>query len=116
MVSRGVVLLRGRGRSCAPFPAPARQVRACGAPAHGLPTPFTAGIRRHPPGPEGPGCGNGSVKADQAELVIGREGDDPASERSGAAMFLGEESRYPHQRVTPDLLEAQGRVPVTEEP
>ena len=31
--------------------------RACGSPAHGSPTSFTAGIRCHPPGPEGPGCG-----------------------------------------------------------
>jgi hypothetical protein len=91
-------------------------IRACGSPAHGLPTPFTAGIRHHPPGPERPGCDNGSVKADQSELIIGREGDNPASERSGAAMLLREEPRNPHQRVTPDLLEAQSRVPISEEP
>jgi len=36
--------------------------RACGSPAHGLPTPFTAGIRLLPPGLVGPGCHNGSVQ------------------------------------------------------
>ena len=43
--------------------------RACGSPAHGSPTSFTAGIRCHPPGPEGPGCSNNSIKADQPEAV-----------------------------------------------
>jgi len=43
--------------------------RACGSPAHGSPTSFTAGIRCHPPGPKGPGRGDESVKADQAEVV-----------------------------------------------
>ena len=38
-------------------------IRACGSPAHGLPTPFTAGIRLPPPGLEGPGRDDGSVKA-----------------------------------------------------
>jgi hypothetical protein len=32
--------------------------RACGFPAHGSPTPFTAGIRSPPPVPEGPGGDN----------------------------------------------------------
>jgi hypothetical protein len=43
--------------------------RACGSPAHGSPTSFTAGIRHYPPGPEGPGCDDGSVQGDQAELI-----------------------------------------------
>ena len=34
----------------APFPVPAASNRACGSPAHGSPTPFTAGIRLSPPG------------------------------------------------------------------
>ena len=37
-------------------------------PAHGSPTSFTAGIRSVPPGPEGPGCGDGPIKVDQAEV------------------------------------------------
>ena len=43
--------------------------RACGSPAHGSPTSFTAGIRSSPPGPVGPGGDDDSIKADQAELV-----------------------------------------------
>ncbi len=43
--------------------------RACGSPAHGSPTSFTAGVRCHPPGPEGSGCGDGPIKADQAQVV-----------------------------------------------
>ncbi|SBW18603.1 hypothetical protein FDG2_0736 [Candidatus Protofrankia californiensis] len=34
-----------RWRVTAPFPAPSRRFRACGSPAHGSPTSFTAGIR-----------------------------------------------------------------------
>jgi hypothetical protein len=45
------------------LPAPATSNRACGSPAHGLPTPFTAGIRFLPPGLVGPGCDHGSVRA-----------------------------------------------------
>ncbi|WP_163513263.1 hypothetical protein [Fodinicola acaciae] len=43
--------------------------RACGSPAHGSPTPFTAGIRRCPPVPEGSGCDNSSIKTDQPKVV-----------------------------------------------
>jgi hypothetical protein len=41
--------------------------RACGSPAHGLPTFFTGGIRF--PGPEGPGRDDDPIKVDQAQLV-----------------------------------------------
>jgi len=44
----------------APFPVPATSNRACGSPAHGSPTPFTAGIRPSPPVPEGPGIDDDS--------------------------------------------------------
>jgi len=44
----------------APFPAPAASNRACGSPAHGSPTPFTAGIRPCPPVPEGSGVDDDS--------------------------------------------------------
>jgi len=53
----------------APFPAPASSNRACGSPAHGSPTSFTAGIRLSPPVPAGSGGNNDSVEIDQAELV-----------------------------------------------
>src|SRR2546429_8697286 len=36
--------------------APPGAPRACGSPAHGFPTPFTAGIRSFPPGLVRPGC------------------------------------------------------------
>src|SRR4051794_33229672 len=44
-------------------------IRACGSPAHGLPTPFTASIRSLPPGLAGPGRDDDSVEVDQAVLV-----------------------------------------------
>jgi hypothetical protein len=50
--------------------------RACGSPAHGSPTSFTAGIRLAPPVPVGSGDDDDSVKADQAELVGRLEGND----------------------------------------
>lgn len=46
------------------------------------------------------GSDNGSVKADQAELMVGREGDNPAAERSGTVMLLGDEPRQPHYRTS----------------
>jgi hypothetical protein len=50
---------RGRSSSC-PWPgcsvsSSRPSIRACGSPAHGLPTPFTGGIRLVPPGLAGPG-------------------------------------------------------------
>ena len=52
--------------------------RACGSPAHGSPTSFTAGIRLSPPGPVGPGRDDGSVEADQARA--GRASGRPPSQ------------------------------------
>ena len=64
----------------APFPAPAASNRACGSPAHGSPTPFTAGIRPFPPGSrKGLGATTIPDKADQAELVRGLEATAPTS-------------------------------------
>ena len=57
-----------------PVSSPRPSNRACGSPAHGSPTSFTAGIRRDPPGPEGSGCGDGSCQVDQAQVVRGGEG------------------------------------------
>jgi hypothetical protein len=45
-------------------------------------------------------CDNGSVKADQADLIAGSEGDNPAAERSGTVMLLGDEPRQPHYRIS----------------
>jgi len=64
----GCALSQARGRVVT-APAPATSNRACGSPAHGSPTPFTAGIRSFPPGLSGPGCDNDSTQADQAALV-----------------------------------------------
>ena len=61
----------GAVRRVPPVSSPRPSNRACGSPAHGSPTSFTAGIRCHPPGPSGPGCFHGSVKTDQPELVRG---------------------------------------------
>ena len=69
----------------APFPAPAASNRACGSPAHGSPTPFTAGIRPCPPVPEGPGVDDDSRQGDQSELVRGLEGDHRPAELPGPA-------------------------------
>ena len=52
-----------------PFPAPATSNRACGFPAHGSPTSFTAGIRPCPPVPEGTRSDDGSTEPDQGVLV-----------------------------------------------
>jgi hypothetical protein len=49
------------------FPPAATSIRACGSPAHGSPTFFTAGIRLAPPGPAGPGCDDSSSERDQAQ-------------------------------------------------
>src|SRR5664280_1266615 len=88
--------------------------RACGSPAHGSPTSFTAGIRRHPPGPEGSGWGNGPDQVDQPELVWRGEGHDPPPEGSAAAVTLGEEYRHPHPGVPADLVEVVGGVAIPE--
>ena len=64
----------------APFPVPAASNRACGSPAHGSPTPFTAGIRLSPPVPEGPGVDDDSRQGDQPELVRGLVGNDRPAE------------------------------------
>src|SRR2546426_6021485 len=97
-------------RFLAPFPAPATSIRACGSPAHGSPTPFTAGIRFLPPGLVSPGCDNDSVQADQAALVRRQVGDHGHAEAPSAFVSLPDKQRQPFQRVLPDLVEADGRV------
>lgn len=51
-----------RGQVVAP-PAPATSNRACGSPAHGSPTPFTARVRLLPPGLVGSGCDDGPISS-----------------------------------------------------
>ena len=63
----------GSGTGAVPWPwsvsSPRPSNRACGSPAHGLPTFFTGGVRPCPPVPEGSGRDDGSVEADQAQVV-----------------------------------------------
>jgi len=63
-----------------------------------LPTPFTVAVRHHAPGPKWPRHDDGSIKADQAELIDRGKGNNLAAERSGTVMLLGEEPRQPHYR------------------
>ncbi len=86
--------------------------RACGSPAHGSPTSFTAGIRRCPgcpPVPEGSGGGDDSEQVDQAEVVRGCERDHVRPERSRSAVALGDESCQAAHRVISDLVEVVAR-------
>src|SRR6266496_391160 len=109
----GCALSRARGQ-VSTAPAPATSNRACGSPAHGSPTPFTAGIRLLPPGLVGPGCDNDSVEADQTALVRRQVADHGHAEASSAFVPLPNEQRQPFQRIVPDLVEADSRVAVAE--
>src|ERR1700752_5376264 len=91
-----------------PFPAPAASNRACGSPAHGSPTPFTAGIRSFPPGLVRPGRDDSSSQADQAALVRRPVGDHVQAEGPPPFMPSADVDRQPVQRVLPDLVEAEG--------
>ena len=64
MVSRYAVLLPVPGQA-ASVSSPRPSIRACGSPAHGLPTSFTAGIQLFPPVLKGPGSNNSSRQGDQ---------------------------------------------------
>src|SRR5947199_10625520 len=98
----GCALSRARGQVASP-PAPATSNRACGSPAHGSPTPFTAGIRFLPPGLVGPGRDNGSVEVDQAALVGRSVGDHVQAEAPAAFVSLPNEDRASLHRVSPAL-------------
>ena len=100
----------------APFPVPATSNRACGSPAHGSPTPFTAGIRLLPPGLPRPGRDSDSIQADQAEFARRGSEHHLPSVVAAAAVLLADEQREPHPRVLPDRAEAAGRVTVPEVP
>src|SRR5213079_1087338 len=109
----GCALSRARGQ-VASAPAPAASNRACGSPAHGSPTPFTAGIRLVPPGLSRPGRDGDPVQADQAELIRGQGDQRPPPEAAAAAVLLADEQREPHPRILPDRAEPPGRMAVLE--
>src|SRR3954454_6541831 len=91
-------------------PAPATSNRACGSPAHGSPTPFTAGIRFLPPGLEGPGRDDSSMEVDQAALVRRQAGDAFPAVSPAAFVSLPDDDRQPFQRIVSDLPEAYSGV------
>src|SRR3954454_9676042 len=105
------------------LPAPATSNRACGSPAHGLPTPFTGGIRFLPPGLIGPGCDDGSLQAEQAALIGRPVGEHGHAEAAPALVPLTDEQRESVLGVLLDLAEADRGVavavvvrPATQEP
>src|SRR6266704_5716801 len=98
----------------ATFPAPAASIRACGSPAHGSPTPFTAGIRLPPPGPVRPGGDNDPNKAGQTQPGGCANAHQPSAEPAPPAVALAEEQSQPHLRVPVQLREAAGRIAVLE--
>src|SRR5436305_8139265 len=100
----GGALSRARGQVVT-APAPATSNRACGSPAHGSPTPFTAGIRLLPPGLSRPGCDGDSVQADQAQVARRCPEHHLPSEVTAAAVLLADEQRQPRPRILPDLAE-----------
>src|SRR4029453_7152859 len=90
--------------------------RACGSPAHGSPTSFTAGIRSvPPPRRERPRRDDGS-QADQAQLVARLEQQSRPPDPATSFVPLGDQLCQPHLGVVPDLLEVPGGVAVPEEP
>jgi hypothetical protein len=85
-------------------PAPATSNHACGSPAHGLPTPFTAGIPFLPPGLVGPGCDHGSMQAEQSAPVRRLVGEHGRAEAASAFMPVADEQGEPiGGMLLPDL-------------
>src|SRR6266511_6282426 len=95
----GCALSRARGQVVT-APAPATSNRACGSPAHGLPTPFTAGIRFLPPGLVRPGCDHGPTQAVQPASVRRLVGEHGQAEAASAFMPFADEQHEP----IPDVL------------
>ncbi len=88
------------------FPPAATSNRACGSPAHGSPTFFTAGIRLSPsPGPVGPWRDDGSREADQPQAIWRAVGDQPPAVCSRPLVAFGHEQREPVMRVVLDQVE-----------
>jgi hypothetical protein len=98
---------RGVRGQVAISPVPATSKRACGSPAHGLPTSFTAGIRFLPPGLVGPGCDTVSIEADQAAVVRRAVGDHVEAEASALLVTLTDKDRQPSAPASDDELTKQ---------
>jgi hypothetical protein len=95
-------------------PAPATSNRACGSPAHGLPTPFTAGIRFLPPGLVGPGCNDGPTQAVQRASVRRLVGEHGQAEAASAFVPFADEQCEPIHGVLLNVVEADRGVAVAE--
>ena len=96
------------------FPPAATSNRACGSPAHGSPTFFTAGIRR--PRCARPGRDRGattsSIEADQPKLVAVSGRSRPSSRSASVRVVaLGHEQRQALERVGADLVEVRAEFP-----
>src|ERR1700736_6217303 len=87
------------------LPAPATSNRACGSPAHGLPTPFTAGIRFLPPGLARPGGANVSSQADKPTSVRGFGAKPAQAEATPAFVPFAEDQREPIHGVLLNAVE-----------
>src|SRR5437879_10843607 len=74
-----------------PSPAPATSTRACGSPAHGLPTPFTAVIRFLPPGLSRPGRDHSPMQTQQPAPIHRLVAQDGPAEAASAFVPLTDE-------------------------
>jgi hypothetical protein len=91
------------------FPPAATSNRACGSPAHGSPTFFTAGIRLSPsPRPMRARSDDDSVEIDQPEAVRGLEGQDRPAVAAATLVALGHMRRHAAGRVVADRAEVVG--------
>jgi hypothetical protein len=79
--------------------------RACGSPAHGLPTPFTASIRLFQPGLVRPGCDHDSRQADQPAPVRRLVGEHGQAAAPSAIVSFPNEERQTFGRVGTDRVE-----------
>src|ERR1039458_10242587 len=96
------------------FPPAATSIRACGSPAHGSPTPFTAGFRLGPPVPEGAGCDDGPVEVDQSHVVGRPVMDDRPAEPRRPFVPLGDKAGEALERIGADLGEVPAGGPISE--
>ena len=95
-------------------PPAATSIRACGSPAHGSPTSFTAGLRLGPPVPEGAGRDDGSVEVDQAHVVGGPVMDDRPAEPRRPFVAPSDKAGEALERTGADLGEVPAGVLVAE--
>ena len=88
-----------------------RAHRACGSPAHGSPTFFTAGIRLSPPGPVGPERDDESVEIDQPHAVVQEVGHRRHPISAGALVAFGDQHRLPARPERADQALCSGSEP-----